>query len=162
MADINKAIKPIESVRIAPLNDGTIYQANKEIVFRLGAGLNMFLVNKSYLTFNLKCESRTIASVLAAAGTAGAAVTNYYPSYIRNAANIFKTIEISYGGDVIYTTRTHNIEINTIRQTRYGDDYLNANWATYTTSDMIEKGTDYLKFENAGWLVTYGAHARGA
>ena len=39
MADINKAIKPIESARIAPLNDGTIYQANKEIVFRLGAGL---------------------------------------------------------------------------------------------------------------------------
>ena len=149
MADINKAIKPIESVRIAPLNDGTIYQANKEIVFRLGAGLNMFLVNKSYLTFNLKCASRTIASVLATAGTASAAVTNFYPSYIRNAANIFKTIEISYGGDVIYTTRTHNIEINTIRQTRYGDDYLNANWATYTTSDMIANGTDYLKFENA-------------
>ena len=36
MADINKAIKPIENVRIAPLNDGTLYQANKEIVFRLG------------------------------------------------------------------------------------------------------------------------------
>ena len=112
MADINKAIKPIESARIAPLNDGTIYQANKEIVFRLGAGLNMFLVNKSYLTFNLKCAGKTFSNFFTADGTADAAITNFYPSYIRNAANIFKTIEISYGGDVIYTTRTHNIEIN--------------------------------------------------
>ena len=70
MADVNKAIKPIESVRIAPLNDGTIYQANKEIVFRLGAGLNMFLVNKSYLTFNLKCASKTFVNVLSADGEA--------------------------------------------------------------------------------------------
>ena len=149
MADINKAIKPIESVRIAPLNDGTIYQANKEIVFRLGAGLNMFLVNKSYLTFDLRCASRTFTSVLATAGTGGATVDHFYPSYIRNAANLFKTIEIVYGGDVIYTTKSYNIEMNTIRQTRYGDDYLDANWATYTTSNMIANGTDYLKLENA-------------
>lgn len=150
MADINKAIKPIESVRIAPLNDGTVYQANKEIVFRLGAGLNMFLVNKSYLTFNLKCSGKTFDTVLdSPVATADSAVTNFCPSYIRNAANIFKTIEISYGGDVIYTTRTHNIEINTIRQTRYGDDYLDANWATYTTTNMVKNGTAYLKLENA-------------
>ena len=149
MADINKAIKPIESARIAPLNDGTIYQANKEIVFRLGAGLNMFLVNKSYLTFNLKCSKKTFAAVLSADGTADAAISNFYPSYNRNAANIFKTIEISYGGDVIYTSRTHNIEINTIKQTKYGDDYLDANWATYTTTNMINNKTDYLKLNNA-------------
>lgn len=150
MADINKAIKPIESVRIAPLNDGTIYQANKEIVFRLGAGLNMFLVNKSYLTFNLKCLMKEFPDdTMDKDGTADAVVTNFCPSYIRNAANIFKTIEISYGGDVIYTTRTHNIEINTIRQTRYGDDYLDANWATYTTTNMVKNGTAYLKLENA-------------
>ena len=149
MADINKAIKPIESARIAPLNDGTIYQANKEIVFRLGAGLNMFLVNKSYLTFNLKCAGKTFSNFFTADGTADAAITNFYPSYIRNAANIFKTIEISYGGDVIYTTRTHNIEINTIKQTKYGDDYLDANWATYTTTNMVKNGTAYLKLQNA-------------
>lgn len=150
MADINKAIKPIESVRIAPLNDGTMYQANKEIVFRLGAGLNMFLVNKSYLSFNLKCASKTFKEVLSAAGTADADVAaNYNATYIRNAANIFKTIEISYGGDVIYTTRTHNIEINTIKQTKYGDDYLDANWATYTTTNMVKNGTAYLKLCNA-------------
>ena len=149
MADVNKAIKPIESVRIAPLNDGTTYQANKEIVFRLGAGLNMFLVNKSYLTFNLKCASKTFAKVLSKAGSPGASISNFYPSYIRNAANIFRTIEISYGGDVIYTTRTHNIEINTIKQTKYGDDYLDANWATYTTTNMVEDGTAYLKLQNA-------------
>ena len=149
MADINKAIKPIESARIAPLNDGTIYQANKEIVFRLGAGLNMFLVNKSYLTFNLKCAGKTFSNFFTADGTADAAIANFYPSYIRNAANIFKTIEISYGGDVIYTTRTHNIEINTIKQTKYGDDYLDANWATYTTTNMVNNGTAYLKLQNA-------------
>ena len=150
MADINKAIKPIESARIAPLNDGTIYQANKEIVFRLGAGLNMFLVNKSYLTFNLKCLRKDFPDdILSKNGSADAAVTNFCPSYIRNAANVFKTIEISYGGDVIYTSRTHNIEINTIRQTRYGDDYLDANWATYTTTNMVKNGTAYLKLENA-------------
>ena len=150
MADINKAIKPIESARIAPLNDGTIYQANKEIVFRLGAGLNMFLVNKSYLTFNLKCAGKTFTNVLTADGPGdSSANTDFYPSYIRNAANIFKTIEISYGGDVIYTTRTHNIEINTIKQTKYGDDYLDANWATYTTTNMVKNKTAYLKLENA-------------
>ena len=150
MADINKAIKPIESARIAPLNDGTIYQANKEIVFRLGAGLNMFLVNKSYLTFNLKCSGKTFSNVLDKDGPGDSSTSSdFYPSYIRNAANIFKTIEISYGGDVIYTTRTHNIEINTIRQTKYGDDYLDANWATYTTTNMVKNGTAYLKLENA-------------
>ena len=148
MADINKAIKPIESARIAPLNDGTIYQANKEIVFRLGAGLNMFLVNKSYLTFNLRCASKTLSGVLSSDKTTGDPIKIFCPSYIRNAANVFKTIEISYGGDVIYTSRTHNIEINTIRQTKYGDDYLDANWATYTTTNMINNGTDYLKLEN--------------
>ena len=150
MADINKAIKPIESARIAPLNDGTVYQANKEIVFRLGAGLNMFLVNKSYLTFNLKCAGKTFTNVLLADATADAdTVGHFNASYIRNAANIFKTIEISYGGDVIYTSRTHNIEINTIKQTKYGDDYLDANWATYTTTNMVKNGTAYLKIENA-------------
>ena len=150
MADVNKAIKPIESVRIAPLNDGTIYQANKEIVFRLGAGLNMFLVNKSYLTFNLKCASKTFKDLLSEpAETADASINDFCPSYIRNAANIFRTIEISYGGDVIYTTRTHNIEINTIKQTKYGDDYLDANWATYTTTNMVKNETAYLKLQNA-------------
>lgn len=148
MADINKAIKPIESARIAPLNDGTVYQANKEIVFRLGAGLNMFLVNKSYLTFNLRCKGKTFTDFFDTDGTADEPINNFYPTYIRNAANIFKTVEISYGGDVIYTTRTHNIEINTIKQTRYGDDYLDANWATYTTINMIKNGTDYLKLKN--------------
>lgn len=149
MADVNKAIKPIESVRLAPLNDGTTYQTNKEIVFRLGAGLNMFLVNKSYLTFNLKCASKTFEDVLSVDGTADSSISNFCPSYIRNAANVFRTIEISYGGDVIYTTRTHNIEINTIKQTKYGDDYLDANWATYTTTNMVKDGTAYLKLENA-------------
>ena len=150
MADINKAIKPIESARIAPLNDGTVYQANKEIVFRLGAGLNMFLVNKSYLTFNLRCAGKTFTDALSGDETAEKDVTERFnATYIRNAANIFKTIEISYGGDVIYTSRTHNIEINTIRQTKYGDDYLDANWATYTTTNMVKNDTAYLKLYNA-------------
>ena len=77
MADVNKAIKPIESTRIPPLNDGTIYQANKEIVFRLGAGLNMFLVNKSYLNFNLKCASKTFVDVLSAATEPSKSLSNF-------------------------------------------------------------------------------------
>ena len=149
MADINKAIKPVESVRVAPLNDGSLYQANREIKFRLGAGLDMFLINKSYLTFDLKCSAKTFTDALTNNGTANADMNNFYPSYIRNANNIFRTVEAYYGGDCIYTTKTQNIEQNTVEQNRLGDDYLDANPATYTTVNAIMNGRDHLKLENA-------------
>ena len=163
MADINKAIKPVESVRIAPLNDGALYQANKEIKFRLGAGLDMWLVNKSYLNFNIKCKSRTAAGGdgftnalataipnTATADEVAAIANNFQPTYIRHANNIFRTIEVYYGGDCIYTTKTHNIHQTTVKQLKWGDNYLDSNWATYTTSNMILKEkNDYLKLKNA-------------
>lgn len=152
MADVNKAIKPVESTRIAPLNDGALYQANKEIKFRLGAGLDMFLVNKSYLTFDVVVASRTFADAKAAdASEASADLSNtYHPSYIRNANNIFKTIEVYYGGDCLYTTKTHNIHQNTIKQSTWGDDYLDKHPESFTTTNMINRdGTAYLKIPNA-------------
>ena len=144
MADINKAIKPVESVRIAPLNDGSLYQANKEIKFRLGAGLDMFLVNKSYLQFNLVCKGKTLDDAL----YDGSTDVSLTPSYIRNAGNIFRTIEVYYGGDCIYTTKTQNIENNTLRMMEWGDDYLDKNWALYTTTNMVNNNTAHLKLSN--------------
>ena len=146
MADINKAIKPVESVRIAPLNDGSLYQANKEIKFRLGAGLDMFLVAKSYLQFDLACKGKEWTNVLRTGSTTR---MNVFPSYIKNACNIFRTIEVYYGGDCIYTTKTQNIENNTIRMMEWGDNYLDKNWSIYTTTNMIKNKTAFLKLENA-------------
>lgn len=143
MADINKAIKPVESVRIAPLNDGSLYQANREIKFRLGAGLDMFLVNKSYLTFDLTVNADTLSNAVAS----DTDITTQ-PSYIRNANNIFRTIEIYYGGDCIYTTKVQNIQQNTLKMLNYGDDYLDANWATYTTTNLVKQERAHLKLDN--------------
>ena len=143
MADINKAIKPVESVRIAPLNDGSIYQANREIKFRLGAGLDMFLVNKTYLTFDLVVKEKSLTNAI----TSKASVETY-PTYIRNANNIFRTIEVYYGGDCIYTTKTQNVQQNTLKMLNYGDDYLDANWATYTTTNLVNQDRAHLKIDN--------------
>lgn len=149
MADVNKAIKPAESTRIAPLNDGALYQANKEIKFRLGAGLDMFLVNKSFLTFDVEVAGKTFTDALTNEGTEAVA-KNFYPSYIRNANNIFRTIEVYYGGDCIYTTKTHNIHQNFVKQAGWADDYLDKHPETYATTNMINRdGTAYLKLENA-------------
>lgn len=153
MADINKAIKPVESVRIAPLNDGSLYQANREIKFRLGAGLDMFLVNKSYLTFDLKVEKDDFKTALDNS-TDAFTLTD---SYIRNANNIFRTVEVYYGGDCIYTTKVQNIQQNTLKMLNYGDDYLDANWATYTTTNLVKQGRAHLKISNGARQTGTGA-----
>ena len=72
---------------------------------------------------------------------------NINKTYIRNAANIFDMIKVKYGGDEIYT-QTFNIEQNTLKMLSFGESYLNANFATYTTTKMIQDGKAYLEFDN--------------
>ena len=72
---------------------------------------------------------------------------NINKTYIRNAANIFDMIKVKYGGDEIYT-QTFNIEQNTFKMLSFGESYLNANFATYTTTKMIQDGKAYLEFDN--------------
>lgn len=153
MTDINKAIKPVESLTIAPLNEGSQFKANNYIQFKIGASdLNMWLVNNSYLKFDLKY---TRASYTATGITANAAVSK---SYIRNANNIFRSIEILYGGDTIYS-QPYNIEQNVIKQLYYGESYMEANYATFTTVKMIKDGTAYLELDNGSTAGGAGAVA---
>lgn len=129
MTDVNKAIKPVESTIIAPLNDGAKYQTNNFIQFTIGASqLNMWLVNSSYLSLDLVYTSKT--------NPYGAAKTSLCPSYIKNACNLFSSIEVLYAGDTIYS-QPYNIEQNTLKQLYYGEDYLKNNYMTFTTREMI-------------------------
>ena len=142
MTDINKAIKPVESLTITPLNEGSQFKANNYIQFKIGASdLNMWLVNNSYLKFDLKYSR---AKYTASGIKADEAVSK---SYIRNANNIFRSIEVLYGGDTIYS-QPYNIEQNVIKQLYYGESYMEANYATYTTVKMIKDGTAYLELDN--------------
>lgn len=143
MTDVNKAVQPVQSIVIAPLNEGTEYKANNYILFRLSsAQLNMWLTNDSYLSFDFVYK-RSESKLNAAAG----ANNKMNPSYIRNAANIFRSIEILYGSKTIYN-QPYNIEQNTINTLTYGESYLTGNYATYTTRKTIANGQDYLKLDN--------------
>ena len=150
MTDVNKAIKPVESLTIAPINEGSVFKANVPIIFRIGASnMNMWLTNSSYLTFDLVAD--------AVANCFPDEDYTYYPSYIRNASNIFGQIEVLYGGKTIYT-QTDNIEQNTLRQLSYGESYLKANYATFTTRKMVIDGDAYLALQN----TRAGAKGAGA
>ena len=143
MTDVNKAIQPVQSVVTVPLNEGTEFKANNYILFRLSsAQLNMWLTNDSYLSFDFVYKrSASTLNVDAQANN------NMNPSYIRNAANIFRSIEILYGSKTIYN-QPYNIEQNTINTLTYGESYLTGNYATYTTRKTIANGQDYLKLDN--------------
>ena len=131
MTDVNKAIKPVESLVIAPLNEGALYKANNFILFRIGASnMNMWLTNSSYLTLDIEYTGQTVSGY--------STQTKACPTYIRNACNLFSQIEVQYGGDTIYS-QPYNIEQNTIKQLYYGEDYLSGNYATYTTREMVVK-----------------------
>ena len=148
MTDINKAIKPVESLTITPLNEGSQLKANNYIQFKIGASdLNMWLVNNSYLKFDLKY---TRSAYIATGITTDAAVSK---SYIRNANNIFRSVEVLYGGDTIYS-QPYNIEQNVIKQLYYGESYMEANYATFTTVKMIKEGTAYLELDNGSVTMT--------
>ena len=156
MTDINKAIKPVESLTITPLNEGSQLKANNYIQLKIGASdLNMWLVNNSYLKFDLyawrkayKLQTAAVKkSINDKAWLTTDTDTKVNKTYIRNANNIFRSIEILYGGDTIYN-QPYNIEQNVIKQLYYGESYMEANYATFTTSKMIKEGIDYLGLSN--------------
>ncbi len=129
MTDVNKAIKPVESTIISPINDGADYKTNNYVQFMIGAAqMNMWLVNNSYLSFDLNYTSIT--------NPYGAAKTTLCPTYIKNANNIFSSIEVLYGGDTIYS-QPYNIEQNTLKQLYLGENYMKTNYMTYTTREMV-------------------------
>lgn len=118
----------------------------------------MWLVNDSYLRFDID-YTRSAYSI-----TAGASSNTNYKinkSYIRNAANIFNMVTVKYGGEDIYS-QTLNIEQNTIKMLSYGESYLNANYATFTTSNMIKENKAYLAFDNGVNGIAPNANAAGA
>lgn len=152
MTDVNKAIKPVESIILAPTNAGTIYKTNNFIQFHIGASnLNMWLTNNSYLTFDIKYSG---VDVGAGHGYPNAAVTTACPTYIKNACNLFSSIEVLYGGDTIYS-QPYNIEQNTLRQLYYGESYLQREYATYTTREMVAKD----QYELGSNSLDSGIHA---
>lgn len=152
MADINKAIKPVESITIAPLNEnGDGYKANSYIQFRISAAdLSMWLTNDSYLRLELHVEEK--ANLGTDSGAEDGEEIKFTPSYIRNACNLFRDVQIKYGGDVIYQ-QPYNIEQNTLKMLSYGESYLNANYPTFTTTKMVIDNLAYLKVSNSGEMT---------
>ena len=105
--------------------------------------LPMWLVNDSYLRFDIE-YSRNAYEIPASTVSSS---KNINKTYIRNAGNIFNMIKVKYGGDDIYT-QLYNIEQNTLKMLSYGESYLNANYATFTTNKMIQDKKAYLEFDN--------------
>lgn len=145
MTEANKAIRPVETQVLSPLNEGNDFKRNSYITFRIGrSDLNMWLTNNSYLSLDLSLAPNIDISYKGTI-TDKAALPQFY---IRNAANLFKQIEVMYGGKTIYS-QPYNIEQNTIRMLGNGESYMNANYATYTTTSMVKNGIDYLKIGRA-------------
>ena len=159
MSEPIKSITPVQSRVITPINEGSVYQAKSYIQFKINASeLPMWLVNDSYLRFDID-YTRSAYSITAGASSN----TNYNinKSYIRNAANIFNMVTVKYGGEDIYS-QTLNIEQNTIKMLSYGESYLNANYATFTTSNMIKNNKAHLAFDNGVNGIAPNANAAGA
>lgn len=145
MSEPIKSVTPVQSRIIAPLNEGSEFSANSYIQFRINASeLPMWLVNDSYLRFDIEY---TRAAYSINSGATGNTNKNINKTYIRNAGNIFNMIKVKYGGDDIYT-QLYNIEQNTLKMLSYGESYLNANYATFTTNKMIQDKKAYLEFDN--------------
>ena len=143
MTDVNKAIKPVESLTIAPLNEGGEFRANNYIQFKIGASdLSMWLVNNSYMRFDLQYTRAAWTPDPDSDNATAASKT-----YLRNANFVFRMVEILYGGDPIYSI-PYNIEQNVVKMLDYGESYMNANFATFTTTKMIKDETAYLEFDN--------------
>ena len=144
MSEPIKSVTPVQSRIIAPLNEGSEFSANSYIQFRINASeLPMWLVNDSYLRFDIEYTRAAYKIPDSTESTS----RNINKTYIRNAANIFNMIKVKYGGDDIYT-QLYNIEQNTLKMLSYGESYLNANYATFTTNKMIQDKKAYLEFDN--------------
>ena len=145
MSEPIKSVTPVQSRIIAPLNEGSEFSANSYIQFRINASeLPMWLVNDSYLRFDIEYTRSAYEIDVGATGNTNEKINK---TYIRNAANIFNMIKVKYGGDDIYT-QLYNIEQNTLKMLSYGESYLNANYATFTTNKMIQDKKAYLEFDN--------------
>ena len=145
MSEPIKSAYPVQTRIIAPINDGSKYSTKTYIQFKINASeLPMWIVNDSYLRFDIKYTRKAYNTGVGATGNLN---FNINKTYIRNAANIFDMIKVKYGGDDIYT-QTFNIEQNTLKMLSYGESYLDANFATYTTTKMIQDGKAYLEFDN--------------
>lgn len=145
MVDIGKSIIPSKVSIHSPLNEGSDFKTGNYVVFRIGKGdMDMWLTNDSYLTFNLKVKSGNKFTYKAKEALTTTSTYELPQLFIRNACNIFDRVEVTYEGKNIYT-QPYNIERSTIETLRFGESYLNANFATYTTNKMISDGTAYLK-----------------
>ena len=144
MSEPIKSAYPVQTRIISPINNGSKFVSRSYIQFKINASeLPMWLVNDSYLRFDIRYKRR--AYTINAGNDSGD--TDINKSYIRNAANLFDLIKVKYGGDDIYT-QTFNIEQNTLKMLSYGESYLNANFATFTTTKMIQENKALLEFDN--------------
>ena len=106
MTEPIKSITPVQSRIITPINEGNVYQAKSYIQFKINASeLPMWLVNDSYLRFDIEYDRSAYSTTIGATGNTN---LNINKSYIRNAANIFNMINVKYGGEDIYS-QTLNI-----------------------------------------------------
>ena len=145
MSEPIKSAYPVQTRILTPINEGSTFTTRSYIQFKINASeLPMWLVNDSYLRFDIHYNR---ASYNCGAGAEGNTKTAINKTYIRNAANIFDLIKVKYGGDDIYT-QTFNIEQNTLKMLSYGESYLDANFATFTTTKMIKDGNALLEFDN--------------
>ena len=145
MSEPIKSAYPVQTRIITPINDGSVYTVKTYIQFKIDASeLPMWIVNDSYLRFDIKYSREAYNCGNGASSNTN---LNINKTYIRNAANIFDMIKVKYGGDEIYT-QTFNIEQNTFKMLSFGESYLNANFATYRTTKMIQDGKAYLEFDN--------------
>ena len=150
MTDTNKAILPVECKKKAPINSGSEYKAGNYIQFFIGASdINMWLVNDSYLKFDVSVPAHDYTVHNGGTGEKAAGAIAASDTYIKNAANFFDKIEILQASKVIYHEE-HFIENNTIEQLELGEDYQRANFQTFTTLKMIENSEAYLKISNSG------------
>ena len=144
MSEPIKSAYPVQTRIISPINNGSKFVSRSYIQFKINASeLPMWLVNDSYLRFDIR-YTRNSYAINAGKDTSDVDINN---SYIRNAANLFDLIKVKYGGDDIYT-QTFNIEQNTLKMLSYGESYLNANFATFTTTKMIQEKKVLLEFDN--------------
>ena len=94
MSEPIKSAYPVQTRIISPINDGTKYTTKTYIQFKINASeLPMWIVNDSYLRFDIKYTRKAFNTGVGATGNTN---LNINKTYIRNAANIFDMIKVKY------------------------------------------------------------------
>ena len=154
MTDINKALTPVESIDKVPIDSATEYYADQKITFIFSANdMYMWLINDSYLSFDLNITRSAYSITCAEAKVANTPISS---SYIRNACNIFRFIRVKYGGSVIEYNPYHQIE-TFLRQLDFGESYLLSNFNTFTTSQTIKENLAHLEISNGKYSANTAA-----